>query len=157
MVIPRSQRPKLLLRQMRVKRIGPTFDLTHICLIPSWLLKLRRPLFGGSPRLGDCSPMSFCQLAVIAIQLAAYAFMSLEGPKTRGSALQVLKSFQNRPESCCLELRGHPATPMVIQGGPEVLKWLANVFPRCQNCLARWSEMTKWLPECQKGGTEGPK
>ena len=45
--------------------------------------------------------MSFYQLAVIAIQLAAYALMSLEGPKTRGSAypdpvLEILDFIKNR-------------------------------------------------------------
>ena len=66
--------------------MGPTFDLTQVCLMPPWPLKLLRPLFRGAPWLRDCTPMSFCQLAVIAIQRAAYAFMFLEGPKTYGSA-----------------------------------------------------------------------
>ena len=49
-------------------------------------LKIRRPLFRGAPRLRDQDPLAFYQLAVIAIQLAAHAFMSLEGPKTGESA-----------------------------------------------------------------------
>ena len=47
--------------------------------------KIRRPLFRGAPRLRKWNPFPFQQLAVIGIQLAAYAFISLEGPKTRGS------------------------------------------------------------------------
>ena len=47
--------------------------------------RIRRPLFRGAPRLRISDPLAFSQLAVIAIQLSAYSFMSLEGPKTRGS------------------------------------------------------------------------
>ena len=62
-----------------------------MCIRDSYYVKgtfweIRRPLFRGAPRLRDYSPASFYQLAVIAIQLTAYAFMSLEGPKNRGSA-----------------------------------------------------------------------
>ena len=46
-------------------------------------------------------PFSFYQLSVIAFQLAAYAFMSLEGPKTHGSpppdpVLEILDIIKNR-------------------------------------------------------------
>ena len=41
------------MRQTRVKRIGPTFDLTRVCLMRPWPFKLRRPLFRGAPWLRD--------------------------------------------------------------------------------------------------------
>ena len=45
--------------------------------------------------------MSFYQLAIIAIQLEAFAFMFLEGPKTHGSpspdrVLEILDFIKNR-------------------------------------------------------------
>ena len=47
---------------------------------------------------------------------------------------QVPKSFPHRSKSCYLQTRVHPAAaPMVLQGGPEVPKWLPKVLPRCQN------------------------
>ena len=71
----------LFLRQMRVKRIGPTFSLTRVCLMRPWPLKHRRPFFRGAPWLRDCASTSFCQFAIIAIQRAAYASMFLEAQK----------------------------------------------------------------------------
>ena len=35
---------------------------------------------------------------------------------------QVSKSLQNQQKSCYLQLRVHPAPPMVLQGSPEVPK-----------------------------------
>ena len=89
------QKKGILLRQMRVKRIGATFDLTRVWLVRPWPLKLRRPFFRGAPWLRDCAPMSFCQLAIIAIQRAAYAVFlqylpcenhDLEVPNTKKSS-----------------------------------------------------------------------
>ena len=93
------------MRQTRVKQIGPTFDLTRVCLIRPCLLKLRRPLFRGAPWLRDCAPMPFYQLAIIAIQRAAYAVFlqylpcenrDLEVPNTKKSSREKIVFFSRK-------------------------------------------------------------
>ena len=69
---------------------------------------------------------------------------------------QVQKSLQNRQKSCYLQLRVYPATPMVLQGGPEVPKWPPKVFRKCQNCFPRWSRDAKMAPRMSKRTHQGP-
>ena len=69
---------------------------------------------------------------------------------------QVQKSVQNRLKSCYLQLRVHPAAPMVLQGGPEVRKWPPKVLPRCKNGSPRCSRGAKMAPRRSKTMHQGP-
>ena len=42
-------------------------------------------------------------------------------------------SLQNRPKSCYLQPWVHPAAPIILQGGPEIPKWLSEVSLKCKN------------------------
>ena len=64
---------------------------------------------------------------------------------------QVPKSFQKRLKSCHLQLRVHPADSMVLQGRPEVLKWLPKVLPWRQNGITRCFRDTKMVSQGAPG------
>ena len=55
---------------------------------------------------------------------------------------QVPISFQNQPTYCHLQLRVHPAAPMVLQGCPRGAKMASQGAPQ----VPKWPP--KFLPSC---------
>ena len=56
---------------------------------------------------------------------------------------QAPKSLQNRQKSCYLQPRVHPAAPMVLQSGLEVLPRCQNDTPRCSRGVKMGSQSVK--------------
>ena len=60
----------------------------------------------------------------------------------------------NQTKSCKLPFRIHPAAPTVLQGRPEVQKWLPKVLSRLQNnhsrCFRSAKIVSQGAPEVQK-------